>query len=142
MSGPIPDNALLTWLQDETNNPFPTSDDIRGMYSHFSNACPDPITSIQQDDWSHCFLIFVEDQNGESCAQILHHLAQYPTRLGSPPSPYDRKWFMMVDQPVRGNTISIELLGNLFALRAEASMFIPEQIQRELANGSHPPGSR
>ena len=87
-----------------------------GMYIHFSNARPDPITSIQQDDQSHCFLIFVEDQNSESCVWILHHLAQYPARLGSPPSPYDRKWFMTVDQPVSGNAISIELTSNLFTL--------------------------
>ena len=41
---------------------------------------------------------------------------------------------MTVDQPVSGNAISIKLPNDLFALRAEASVFSPERIQRELAN--------
>ena len=41
---------------------------------------------------------------------------------------------MTVDQPVSGNAITIELPGDLFALRSEASVFTPERVHRELAN--------
>ena len=46
---------------------------------------------------------------------------------------------MTVDQPFSGNAISIELPNNLFALQAEASVFTPERIQRELANNPEAP---
>lgn len=135
MSGPLPDNSsLLTWLQYEANDPFTSTDDISGMYIHFSNARPDPLDSIKQDDRSHCFLIFVENQSGESHARLLHHLAEFPTRLGAPPTPFDRNWYLTVDQPVSGSMITVDLPDNLFTIRPAAFAFTPERIQRELAN--------
>lgn len=38
MSGPLPDNALLTWLQDEANDKFLELDALAGMYSYFATA--------------------------------------------------------------------------------------------------------
>ena len=134
MSGPIPDNALLAWLQDEHNDPFSTSDLITGMYTHFSAARPNPIDALQQDDRNHCFLIFVEDSSGESHAQVLHHLAQYPARLGAPASAYDRHWYLTLGQPIGGSMITVDLPGDMFALRNEAQVYSPDRIQRELAN--------
>ena len=134
MSGTIPDNALLAWLQDEQNDPFRSVESITGMYTHFSAARPDPIAALQQDDRNHCFLVFMENASGDTHAQVLHHLAQYPARLGAPATAYDRHWYLTVGQPIGGSMITIDLPGDLFGLRAEASVFTPERIQRELGN--------
>ena len=134
MSGATPDNALLAWLQDDQNDAFTTTEAITGMYTHFSAARPNPIDAIQQDDRNHCFLIFVEDAAGESHAEVLHHLAQYPSRLGAPASVHDRQWYLAMGQPIGGSVITIDLPGDLFALRTEAVVYSPERIQRELAN--------
>ena len=57
-SPPLPDNALLLWLQDESNNECATSEAITQMYSIFDDDENEPIEHFQQDDRHHCFLIF------------------------------------------------------------------------------------
>ena len=58
MSGTLPDNALLTWLQDEANDEFIELDALAGMYSYFAAAANDRIEKIKTDNRHHCFLIF------------------------------------------------------------------------------------
>jgi len=80
---PIPDNALLLWLQDESNNECTTAESAIMHTNEF-----DPISHFQQDDRQHCFLIF-EKVNEDSIpnATILHQLAVVPTCIGNPSTP-------------------------------------------------------
>ena len=73
---PIPDNTLLLWLQDESNNECTTVEIITQMYAIMHTDEFDPISHFQQDDHQHCFLIF-EKVNEDSIptATIVHHLA-------------------------------------------------------------------
>ena len=54
----LPDNALLTWLQDETNDTYCTVDDLAGMYSYFDHNAADPTDSIKDNGHHHRFIIF------------------------------------------------------------------------------------
>ena len=57
-----PDNAVLLWLQDESNNECSTSEEATTqMYSFFDDDDfhhPSIPQHFQQDDDHHCFLIF------------------------------------------------------------------------------------
>ena len=133
MSGTLPDNALLTWLQDEANDEFTELDALAGMYSYFSASATDPIDSIKTDDRHHCFLIFQKDSTGNSVASILHHLAQFPSRMGNTTS-FDGKWYLTEDQPVAGSQITYELPPSLFAAVPEVQCYSPDRLQREVTN--------
>ena len=133
MSGPLPDNALLTWLQDEANDEFLDLDALAGMYSYFSAEADNPLESIKTDDRHHCFLIYQKNSSGSLVASILHHLAQYPSHMGQDTA-YDGNWYMTEDQPVAGSQITYELPTSLFDRVAEVQSYTPDRIQREIAN--------
>ena len=101
MSYTIPNNALQLWLQDVSDYLYTTSDALRKMYAYFqvedlpsttgssqgdddesgSNNINDDALSllklIQDDDQKHCFLTFRKDDNGNSTALLLHHMARF-----------------------------------------------------------------
>ena len=133
MSGILPDNALLLWLQDETNNEFPDQDAIAGMYSYFASGAANPLDSIKGDDRHHCFLIFQKGGSGTSVGTIVHHIAQAPSRMGTTTT-YDGKWYLTAGQPIRGQQIIHEVPADLFGEAGPAQCFTPDRIQRELGN--------
>ena len=133
MSGTLPDNALLAWLQDDTNDEFTDLDALAGMYSYFASSASDPIDNLKTDDRHHCFLIFQKGTLGTSTATILHHLAQYPSRMGQATT-YDGNWYMTGDQPIAGHQITYELPTTLFGCVPEAQCYSPDRIQREISN--------
>ena len=134
MSGDSPDNTLLHWLQDEGNDDYRSNDSLASMYAYFTEEADDPLALIKEDDHHHCFLIFQKDSAGNSIGSILHHLAQYPTRMGIT-TPYDGNWYLSGGQPVAGNQISYILPASLFTLQAATQVYTPERIQRELGDG-------
>ena len=134
MSGPIPDNALLAWLQVESNDEFRSVEALTAMYAHFVVGETDPIDKLRGDDRHHCYLVFVEDSQREVTGLILHHLAQFPERLGVPATPYDGRWFITGDQPVGGNHITYLQPLDLLTEVDPAQCYKVDRIQRELTN--------
>ena len=133
MSGTLPNNALLTWLQDYANDEFTKLDTLAGMYTYFASSANDPIHSIKTDDRHYCFLIFQKGSSGSSVASILHHLSQFPARMGQVIA-YDGNWYLMGDQPVAGNQIMYELPAMLFSEVPEAQCYTPDRVQGEISN--------
>ncbi len=78
----LPDNALLLWLQDETNNDFLALEDLERMYQLFADGSTNPIDDLKDDDRHHSYLIFSDNEEGSVVAQVLHHLAKFPRRMG------------------------------------------------------------
>ena len=134
MSGPLPDNALLAWLQDESNDEFRSTEALTTMYAFFATGATDPIERLQEDDRHHSFLIFVEDEQEEITGVILHHLAQFPSRLGATATAYDGNWYLTADQPVGGSQITYLLPPSLLEEVDAAQCYKPARIQRELAH--------
>ena len=128
----LPNNALLHWLQDKSNDEHSTQGALAAMYAYALDA-NDPTTQVQEDDRHHCFVIFQKDSLGNSVCTILHHLAQFSTRMGHV-TPLDGLWYFMGDQPVGGNQITYEQPNHLFTTKAGAQVYSPERIQREIAN--------
>ena len=113
MQQPLPDNALLEWLQDPANNEFRTLDTLTAMYNFFTHDKPNPVDNLQMDR-HHCYLVYSRDTDtGISKCSVLHHLAQYPARMGNA-TPYNGNWYIAGGQPVGGNQITYELPGDLF----------------------------
>ena len=133
MSGTLPDNALQLWLQDEANDEFRSTEALEGMYSYFLEGATDPIDLIKEDDRHHCFIIFQQNDAGDSVCSILHHLARAPSRMGHP-TLYDGNWYLTGDQIIGGNQITYELPGSLFTQRDPAQCYTAERIQREVGN--------
>ena len=133
MSGILPDNALLHWLQDGSNNEFLDQDALAGMYTYFNTSATDPLNSIKGDDRHHCFLIFQKDESGSSTGSIVHHIARAPSRMGNA-TVYDGKWYFTAGQPVRGQQIIYEVPNDLFGQVGPVQCYVPERIQRELGN--------
>ena len=133
MSGILPDNALLHWLQDDTNDEFQDQDALASMYSYFTAGSADPLNSIKGDDRHHCFLTFQKGESGDSVGIIVHHIAQAPSRMGIT-TIYDGKWYLTSGQPVGGQQIIYEVPADLFGEVGPAQCFVPDRIQRELGN--------
>ena len=134
MSGPLPDNALLAWLQDESNDEFRSTEALTTMYSFFAAGASNPMEKLQEDDRHHSFLVFIEDDQSEVVGLILHHLAQFPSRLGATATAYDGRWFLTADQPVGGSQITYLLPTDLLDEVDGAQCYKPARIQRELAH--------
>ena len=133
MSGILPDNALLLWLQDESNNEFPDQDALAGIYSYFSQGATNPLDSIKGDDRHHCFLTFSKNEAGDSVGTVVHHLAKALSRMGITTA-YDGRWYMTAGQPIRGQQIIFEVPDDLFGEVAPVQCYTPDRIQRELGN--------
>ena len=133
MSGTLPDNALQLWLQDEANNKFRGTDELEGMYTYFLQDASDPIDNIKEDDRHHCFIIFQQNDAGDSVCSILYHLARAPTRMGHP-TLYDGNWYLTGDQIIGGNQITYELPASLFTEQDPAQCYTADRIQREVGN--------
>ena len=134
MLGPLPDNALLAWLQDESNDDFCSTEALATMYNYFITGADNPLEKLQEDDRHHSFLIFIEDDQEEVTGLVLHHLAQFPSRLGATATAYDGRWFLTADQPVGGSHITYLLPTNLLDEVDGAQCYTPARIQRELAH--------
>ena len=133
MSGILPDNALLQWLQDESNNEFKSAEDIKEMYVFFDEEATDPINNLKEDDRHHCFIIFQQNDAGDSVCSILHHLARAPSRMGNP-TLYDGNWYLTGDQIIGGNQITYELPKSLFEEHGPVQCYTADRIQREIGN--------
>ena len=133
MSGLLPDNTLLTWLQDEANDEFTELDALAGMYTYFDASAAVPIDDLKTNDRHHCFLTFQKNSDGSSVASILHHLAQFPSRTGKTTA-YDGNWYLTENQPVAGSQITYELPTTLFSEVTEVQCYTPDRIQREVTN--------
>ena len=134
MSGILPDNALLEWLQDDANNDHKSDDDLAAMYSYFAEGAADPLDQLKEDDRHHCFLVFQKSPAGNSNCTVLHHLAQYPTRMGIT-TPFDGNWYLSGDQPVAGSQIHYILPNSIFTPQPGVQVYSPERIQREVGPG-------
>ena len=104
------------------------------MYAHFGEGEADPIEKLKEDDRYHCFIIFAEDEWKEITCSVLHHMAQFPSRLGAQPTLYDGEWFLTANQPVGGNLINYLLPEDLFTEVNPAQCYNPDRIQREVTN--------
>ena len=82
MSGPLPDNALLAWLQDDSNDDFRSTEALTTMYGFFATGAANPLERLQEENPHHLYLIFIEDEQKEVTGVILHHLALFPSSLG------------------------------------------------------------
>ena len=133
MSGTLPDNALLAWLQDDNNDNYHSVEELETMYTYFNEDADAPIDRIKGDDRHHCFIVFEKSEGGSSECVILHHLAQHPTRMGVT-TMYDGNWYFTGNQPVGGNQITYALPASLFTSLPAAQVYVPERIQRELSN--------
>ena len=134
MSGRLPDNALLERLQDERNDDHRSDDDLASMYNYFAEGANVPITLLKEDDHYHCFIVFQKDSTNNSHCTMLHHLAQYPTRMGIT-TPFDGNWYLSGDQPMAGNQIHYILPGSLFTPQPGVQLYSLERIQREVGPG-------
>jgi len=133
---PIPDNAILLWLQDESNNAECTTAEsiTTQMYTTMQTDVFDPISHFKQDDHHHCFLIFEKvDDDSIPTATILHHLAVAPTRIGNP-TPHDGHWHLTANQPIGGHQITVDLPRDLFTQGLAVQTFVPNRIQGEVGN--------
>ena len=133
MLGILPDNTLLLWLQDKSNNEFPDQDSLVGIYSYFIQGATNPLDSIKGNSRHHCFLTFQKNGSGSSIGTIIHHLAKAPSRMGVT-TIYDSNWYMTAGQPIRGQQIIFEIPADLFGEVEPAQCYTPDQIQRELGN--------
>ena len=79
----LPDNALLRWLQDESNNDYLGTDALEEMYQLFAADQPNPLASLQDDDRHHIYLVFSDNEEGTVVAHLLHHLAKFPSDTNS-----------------------------------------------------------
>ena len=79
MSAPLPYNALLRWLQDESHNDYQTVESLQRMYTTFAAVQPDPLDYLKDDDHHNCFLIFTKNEEIHMVAAILHHMVRYPS---------------------------------------------------------------
>ena len=131
---PIPDNALLLWLQDKSNNECATTESITQMYATMLPEVFDPVSHFEQDDHNHCFLIFEKvDDDSIPTATILHHLAVTPTHIGNP-TPQDGLWHLTANQPIGGHQITVDLPPDLFTQGVAVQTFVPNRIQGEVGN--------
>ena len=135
MSGskPLPDNALLLWLQDESNNDYLSLEKLEEMYTLFAEDQPDPIEEFKDDDRYHNYLIFADNEEGMASAQVLHHLAKFPKRVGVA-TPYDNKWYVTSQQPVLGQHITTILPFDLFDPTKDVQTYTTDRIQREISH--------
>ena len=135
MSGSLllPDNALLRWLQDESNNDFLALEDLELMYSLFADGQADPLEDLKDDDRHHVYLIFADNEEGTVVAQVVHHLAKFPKRMGVT-TPYDGEWYLTANQPVQGQHITYALPFDLFYPAEDIQTYTVDRIQREVSH--------
>ena len=134
-TNPLPDNAMLQWVQDELNNDYPTAEDIADVYALYAHDDYDPDQNFLQDDRHHCVIFFKKNGDDVPTATILHHLARFPTRIGNP-TPYDGGWYRYgtCDQPIGGHQITVEFPVDMFAIGPPVQTFMPNRIQGEVGN--------
>ena len=63
MPGNLPDNTLLAWLQDKSNNPFTGTDKFVNMYTYFTPEANDPVELIKEDNFLSLFHCFQEERS-------------------------------------------------------------------------------
>ncbi len=130
----LPDNALLQWLQAESNNDYLELDSIESMYDIFADGSPeDQMTLLQEDDRHHCFLIFTPDEENKPTGTILHHMAKYPKRIGVSTA-YDSNWYVAANQSIGGNQITYKVPTDLFGVCKDIQVYTVDRIQREIGN--------
>jgi hypothetical protein len=88
---------------------------------------------IQADDQNHCFLTFRKEEGGMASALLLHHMTQYPSRLGDD-SPFAGQWFVTGGQPVGGVHITYDVPPDMFEISSPMQTYSTDRIQRELGN--------
>ena len=98
---PIADNALLQWLQDDSNNDHQDPDSLQVMYEAFEPDAPDPTELIQDDDRHLCFLTFSHDEANRPAGYLLHSLSKYPKRIGIT-TEYDNRWYFTAGETTGG----------------------------------------
>ena len=133
MSGTVPDNNLLHWLQDKSNDNHRTTDKLGTMFAFFDIGYKDPIKLLKNNGHHHCFLIFKKNKTGASVCMVLHHLAQVSTQMGHA-TPYDGNWYVNGDQPVGGTQFIYELPDTLFNEVPEVQCYTRAWIQQEIVN--------
>ena len=130
----LPDNALLRWLQVESNNDYLELDKVESMYNIFADgSIEDQMTLLQEDDRHHCFLIFTPDEEDKPTGTILHHMAKYPKRIGVDTA-YDGNWYISANQPIGGNQITYAVPADLFGVCKDIQVYTADRIQREIGN--------
>ena len=133
----LPDNALLLWLQDESNNDYLDTESLLEMYNLFSStAHADPtdlMDLLKDDDRHHCFLIFNHDEEDNPVGTILHHLARYPRRMGVT-TPFDNQWYIAAGQPVGGHQTTYSFPDDFMDDQDALQVFTADRIQREIGN--------
>jgi len=131
----LPDNALLRWLQDESNNNYlELKNNVESMYNIFADgSLEDQMTLLQEDDRHHCFLIFTPNEEDKPTGTILHHMAKYPKRIGVSTA-YDGNWYVSANQPIGGTQITYTVPSDLFGVCKDIQVYTADRIQREIGN--------
>ena len=133
MLGPLPNNTLLAWLQDKSNDEFRSTEALTTMFNFFatgaktlSKDCRRTIVTTPSSFHQGC--------QKEVIGLILHHLAQFPSRLGATTTAYDGHWFLTANQPIGGSHITYLLPTTLLDKVEAAQCYKPAHIQQELAH--------
>ena len=126
------DNSMLLWAQDLINDEFQEAAAIARMYAHLNGGMANPLPLIQNDDRPHAILIF-EKAGERSHATILHHLKQFPTRVGSP-TIHDGNWYTTSGQPIGGHHITVAVPEDLLESGAPVQTYLTTRMQLELGN--------
>ena len=81
---PLPNNALLLLLQDESNNEYQDMDTMQEMYDLFMLLTrADPTHLVQDDHRHHCFLAFHLDEENNTVGSIFWELPPHMITSGS-----------------------------------------------------------
>ena len=130
---PIADNALLQWLQDDSNNDHQDPDSLQVMYEAFEPDAPDPTELIQDDDRHLCFLTFSHDEANRPAGYLLHSLSKYPKRIGIA-TEYDNRWYLSAGETTGGQQSTFELPSDFFEVTEDVQVYTRERIQREIGH--------
>ena len=131
MSAPT-DNTVLRWLQDDSHNDFLSKQSLKEMYACFDATADSPLAMLKEDDRTHCLLVFV-NEGASTTPVILHHLEQFPARMGRATS-WDGKWFMTSGQAIAGHWLTYNMPDDLLDCAGPAQMYTTGRVQREIAN--------
>ena len=130
---PIADNALLLWLQDDSNNDHQDPASLQVMYEVFEPDAPDPTELIQDDDRHLCFLTFSHDEANRPAGYLLHSLSKYPKRIGIA-TEYDNRWYLTAGETTGGQQSTFELPSDFFEVTEDVQVYTRERIQREIGH--------
>lgn len=141
VSLPLPDNALLQWLQTKSNNDYHELEVLEGMYRLFQEDQLDPLKQFKDDNNHHNCLIFANNEEGMATAQVLHHLAKFLKYVEVMTPYYDNKWSVTSHAPDSNWSMTSHALiqGQHITYALPTDLFTPVvDVQSNLFRGQNP----